>query len=228
MSLRLTCTLAAGLALAACEAPAADELVDAPVTTAGEVVEDAQEGYVMRLDSERSDPGQFVIEELESSLRIQTGPAGIAYHPSDRIDSGDFHVEATYTQYGAPVGYREAYGLFVGGIDLESPENEYTYLLVRPTGDYLIKRRISDITETLVDWTPHEAISTVEADGDEPVNILTIDVFGAETRFLINGVQVHSVPSASARPYGIAGLRVNHRLDVRITDWRLFNTLDES
>jgi len=228
VSLRLTCMLVAGVALSACSAPA-DEPIEAPETAATEAAPEAgQEGYEMRLDSERSDPGQFIIEELENSLQIQTGPAGIAYHPSDRIDSGDFHVEATYTQYGAPVGYREAYGLFVGGLDLQTTENEYTYLLVRPTGEYLIKRRISDTTETLVDWTPHDAISTVDAEGDEPVNTLSIDVFGAETRFLINGVQVHAVPSSSARPYGIAGLRVNHRLDVRITDWRLFNTLDES
>ena len=64
----------------------------------------------------------------------RAGPAGIAFRSGDQVLSGDFRIEATFAQFGAPVGYREAYGIFVGGRDLESPDQEYTYLLVRPTG----------------------------------------------------------------------------------------------
>jgi hypothetical protein len=130
-------------------------------------------------------------------------------------------LEATFVQYGASVGYREAFGLFVGGRDLDTPDQEYTYLLVRTSGDYLVKRRVGEVTETLVDWTPHDAVERVEEAGDEPVNTLGVAVAGDETRFLVNGVVVQSVPSPRARPYGIAGVRVNHRLDVRIDDWML-------
>ena len=129
------------------------------------------------------------------------------------------HVQATFMQYDAPVGYREAYGIFLGGIDLTGADLEYTYLLVRPTGDYLVKRRIGEVTETLVDWTPHPSVHTVEAEGDRPLNTLSIDVFDGEVHFVVNGDEVHVEAASRVRPYGIAGVRVNHRLDVRVDRW---------
>jgi len=131
-------------------------------------------------------------------------------------------------QYDAPIGYREAYGIFVGGIDLVGPDLEYTYLLIRPTGDFMVKRRIGEVTETLADWTPHDAVQTVVVEGDEPHNRLAVDVYEREARFLVNDVVVFSIPAARVRPYGIAGVRVNHRLDVRVDDWVIGDTSTQS
>ncbi len=181
------------------------------------------ESYTFRLDSERSDPGEFRLSEADGSIRILTGPAGIAFRSGDQVLSGDFRIEATFAQFGAPVGYREAYGIFVGGRDLDSPDQEYTYLLVRPTGDYLIKRRIGDVLETFVDWTSHDAVRRVDIEGDEPENTLAVEVVQGETRFSVNGAVVHTMPAAEARPYGVAGLRANHRLDIRVTGWTVEN-----
>jgi hypothetical protein len=192
---------------------------EAPPESVGETGEAARPNYVVRLDSESSDLEQFRLVEDDDGIRVRTGPAGIAYRSDDVVSSGNFHIEATFVQYDAPVGYREAYGIFVGGLDLETPDHEYTYLLVRPTGDFLVKRRIGEITETLADWTPHTAVQRVQAEGDEPSNTLAVDVFDGEARFLVNDVVVYSLPAARARPYGIAGVRVNHRLDVRVDDW---------
>jgi hypothetical protein len=177
--------------------------------------------YTVRLDSERSDPGQFQVALGGEGLRILTGPAGITYQAGDVVSSGDFRVEASFVQYSAPVGYREAYGIFVGGRELEASDLEYTYLLVRPTGDYLIKRRLGEITEVVVDWTPHDAVGRVDAEGDEPINVMAVEVEGGETRFMVNGEVVHSMPAAEARPYGIAGIRANHRLDISMNGWVL-------
>ncbi len=187
----------------------------------GAVGEAARPSYVVRLDSESSEPVLFHLVEDDDGIRVQTGPAGIAYRPDDFVRAGDFRVQATFLQYGAPVGYREAYGIFVGGRDLPGPDLEYTYLLVRPTGDFLVKRRIGEVTETLVDWTPHDAVARVVEEGDQPRNTLAISVEGPEASFLVNGVTVHTLPTARARPYGVAGVRVNHRLDVRVDDWLL-------
>ena len=187
----------------------------------GAVGEAARPSYEVRLDSESSDADLFHLVEDDDGIRVQTGPAGIAYRDDDVVRSGDFLIEARFVQYDAPVGYREAYGIFVGGRDLDGPDLEYTYLLVRPTGDYLIKRRIGAITETFVDWTAHDAVRRVEAEGDEPQNTLGIDVVDGEARFLVNGVSVHTLPSPRTRPYGVADVRVNHRLDVRVDDWLL-------
>lgn len=176
------------------------------------------------MDSESSDPTEFRVLEDDDGIRVQTGPAGIAYRPADAIRSGNMQVQATFRQYDAPVGYREAYGIFVGGIDLDTEELEYTYLLIRPTGDFLVKRRIGAITETLVDWEPHPSVYTVEAEGDVPVNTLAIDVFDGDTHFVVNGDVVHVESASRVRPYGVAGVRVNHRLDVRVDDWLLRGT----
>ena len=181
----------------------------------------ARPSYAVRLDTESSDLADFRLIEDDDGIRVHTGPAGIAYRGEDVAVSGDVHLEATFAQFDATVGYREAFGLFVGGIDLDGPDLEYTYLLVRTTGDFLVKRRIGEITETLADWTPHPAIRRVESEGDEPVNTLAIDVEDGEVRFLVNGAIVHTESSGRARPYGIAGVRVNHRLDVRVDHWVL-------
>jgi len=181
----------------------------------------ARPSYAVRLDSESSDLAEFRLVEDDDGIRVNTGPAGIAYRSEDVATSGDVHLEATFAQFDAPVGYREAFGLFVGGIDLDGPDLEYTYLLVRTTGDFMVKRRIGEITETLADWTPHPAVRRVESEGDEPVNTLAVDIENGEVRFVVNGEVVHSESAGRARPYGITGVRVNHRLDVRVDHWML-------
>lgn len=197
---------------------------EAPPEQTGGTGPAARPSYEIRLDSESSDPAEFRLVEDDDGIRVRTGPAGIAYRPTDTIRSGNMHVQATFRQYDAPVGYREAYGIFVGGIDLDTEELEYTYLLIRPTGDFLVKRRIGAITETLADWEPHPSVHTVEAEGDEPVNTLGIDVFDGETHFVVNGDVVHVESASRVRPYGVAGVRVNHRLDVRVDDWLVRRT----
>ncbi|MEM7417233.1 MAG: hypothetical protein AAF389_17150 [Gemmatimonadota bacterium] len=213
--------LAALASAAACSEPP-------PPERTGETGPAARPNFSIRLDSQSSDPAEFQLVEDDDGFRVQTGPAGIAYRTDDLILTGDLHAQATFRQYDVPVGYREAYGIFVGGIDLEGPDLEYTYLLVRPTGDFLIKRRIGEVTETLIDWTPHPAVHTVQEEGDQPVNTLSIDVYAGEAHFVVNGDEVHVETASRVRPYGVAGVRVNHRLDVRVDRWILRETADGS
>lgn len=178
-------------------------------------------GYRIRLDGDRTDPGQFVTEETPEGIRVTTGPAGIAWRPQDSVAVGDFRAEAAFTLQGAPVAYREAYGIFVGGRNLDGPSPRYLYLMVRATGEYMIKRRVGQATETIVDWLPHQSVLPVAADGDTPLNVLAIEVSGGEVQFFVNGTAVFRMPQADAAPWGVAGLRVNHRLDVVMGKWTL-------
>ena len=198
----------------------------APAEEAGETGPAARPSFTVRLDSESSDPAEFRLVEDDDGFRIRTGPAGIAYRATDTIGSGDMHVQATFEQFDAPPGYREAFGIFLGGIDLDGPELEYTYLLVRTSGDYLVKRRIGEITETLADWTPHPSVQRVE--GERPVNTLGIDVFDGQVHFVVNGDVVFVEELGRVRPYGVAGVRVNHRLDVRVDSWLVQETSSTS
>lgn len=201
---------------------------EAPPERSGATGLAARPSYQLRLDTESSDIEEFRLVEDDDGIRIRTGPAGIAYRPDDTILSGDLHVRATFHQYDAPLGYREAYGIFVGGRDLDGAELEYTYLLVRPTGDFLVKRRVGEVTDVLADWTPHPAVQTVDREGDEPRNTLSIDVFDGETHFVVNGDVVYTESASRVRPYGVAGVRINHRLDVRVDDWLVRATSDAS
>lgn len=211
--------LALAGSLIACSGEDASNTPDATEPLPGQTFE-------IRLDSERSDPGQFQFTEENGEVRIQTGPAGIAYHDTDVVERGDFRTSAVFVQYGAPVGYREAYGIFVGGRDLDTPDQEYTYLLVRGTGDFLVKRRVGETTETLVDWTPHGAIARVDTEGEMPENRLSVESVDGETRFVVNGEVLHTMPTPQARPYGIMGLRVNHRLDIQVAGWEVVTGAD--
>lgn len=205
--------IAAGCLVAGCGGPQEEAVPEGPPLLPG--------GYQMALDRDRPAPGHFVTAEVPGGIRLTTGPAGIAWRPGDTVSAGDFRAEAVLTLHGAPVAYRESYGIFVGGTDLEGPSASYLYLMVRATGEYMVKRRVGDATEIILDWLPHAMVQRVAADGDEPVNTLVIEVRGDETRFLVNGVVVFIMPTEEARPYGTAGLRLNHRLDVTLGRWSL-------
>lgn len=208
----LLAAVAAAFALGAC-APAEEEAPPGPPLQPG--------GYRVELDRDRVDPGQFTTAETPEGVRFTTGPAGTAWRPQDTIPRGDFRVEATLTLMGAPVAYREAYGLFVGGRGLDGPAASYLYLLVRATGDFTVRRRAGSATEPVVEWMSHNAVQRVVLDGETPVNTLAVEVRGDETRFLINGTVVFIMPTVEARPHGVAGLRVNHRLDLLLGSWTL-------
>ncbi len=178
-------------------------------------------GYRLRLDSNRVDPGQFVTEETPDGIRVTTGPGGIVWRPPDTVSVGDFRAEATFTLMGAPVAYREGYGVFVGGRNLDGPSPRYLYLMVRATGEYMVKRRVGQATETIVDWQPHASVLPVAEDGDTPTNVLAIEAVDGETLFLVNGTVAFRMPIEEAEPFGVAGLRVNHRLDLIVGRWTL-------
>lgn len=193
----------------------------APRTPAEDTLPLLPGGYLVRVDSGRSDPGRFVLDEDAPGIHIMTGPGGIAWRPADSIPAGDFRIEATLTVRDAPVGYREGFGIFVGGRHLDGPDQEYTGLIVRPNGDFMVRRRHGATTQPLVAWTPHASVQRVLQPGDAPVDTLAVEVSGGEVRFLVNGAVVHRVSPAEIQPYGSAGVRIDHRLDARLLSWSL-------
>jgi hypothetical protein len=178
-------------------------------------------GYEAAVDTVRGDPGMFQLTLEGDDVHIMTGPAGVAWRPGDVVEQEDFLAEATFTVSGAPPGYREAYGIFVGGRQLDGPAPRSTYLLVRPTGEFFVGQVTGDTTAALADWTSSDAVQAVRAHGDEPVNVLGILREGDEVRFLVNGTVVHTAAAATVDTHGIAGVRINHRLDVRVGSWYL-------
>jgi hypothetical protein len=122
-----------------------------------------------------------------------------------------------------PSVHPEAYGLFIGGTDLDKDTQRYTYFLIRQDGKYLIKSRDGATTKPIVDWTtaaPMKDASVAKA-GFKTSNELAIRVQGDKVSFLIGGTQVHELPRAQITTDGIAGIRINHNLEVQVAGFDL-------
>jgi hypothetical protein len=171
------------------------------------------EGWRMRLDRPNSTaPVHFMA--MDEGLHAILGPAGIFYNPS-MTATGAFTAQGTFT-LNKPAEHPEAFGLMVGGRDLDGADQDYLYFLVRQDGQFLVKHRAGTETHTLIDWTEHAAVARPGADG-RAVNALAVESGPAGVRFLVNGQQVGTLPR-QVNTDGIVGLRLNHNLDVTVAD----------
>ena len=150
---------------------------------------------------------------MGGGVHFMTGPAGIYYKPADKA-SGTYEARATFTQM-EPAAHPEAYGLIIGGSDLEGAGQKYTYFLIRQDGKFMIKRRAGASTPTIADWTDNAAVKKADSSG-KMSNTLAIDVGRDKVRFLVNGTEVSTADAAQVDTAGIAGLRINHNLNVHV------------
>src|SRR5947199_257348 len=81
-------------------------------------------------------------------------------------------------------------------------------------GKFLIKKREGAATPNVMTWTEHAAIKKADASG-KMTNALSIEVSADKVRFLVNGTEVASQPKTQIDPNGVAGLRINHNLNVQ-------------
>ena len=173
-------------------------------------------GWMARLDSGSTKPDGVNIMQMGGGLHFITGPTGIFYRPADK-KSGPYEVHATFTQV-APSGHREAYGLFIGGSNLDGPSQKYSYFLIGQDGVFLVKRRAGPATPTVTDWTSNAAVKKTEG-STQGKNTLSIAVALDKVRFLVNGTEVASAAPSQIDTSGIAGLRINHNLNVMVSDF---------
>jgi hypothetical protein len=174
------------------------------------------EGWTARPDGDgKASDIKFVT--MEPGYHLTLGPATILYRKEDQVD-GPFHTLATLHQM-KRWKHAEGYGLFIGGRDLEGPNQTYTYFLVRDDGKFNIKTRAGDkLTQITDGWTATSAIKKANAKGATS-NLLEIDakIDPRRVSFKVNGKEVHSVPADKMNNLkGIVGLRVNHNLDVHV------------
>jgi hypothetical protein len=178
-------------------------------------------GWQARLDDAAAQLDAVIVKEEKNALTFTTGPAGIYYKPSTK-GTGDYEVSGTFSQL-KPSMHPEAYGLFIGGTDLDKDPQRYTYFLIRQDGKYLIKSREGATTKPIVDWTPAAPMkdANVAKAGFKTSNELTIRVQGDTVSFLIGGTEVHKLPRAQVTADGIAGIRINHNLEVQVAGFDL-------
>ena len=170
-------------------------------------------GWSVRLDSGATKPDGVSVTPMGGGVHFKSGPAGIYYRSTD-TKSGSYEVHASFNQV-EPAAHPEAYGLFVGGSNLAGATQKYTYFLVRQDGQYMISRRDGAKVNAVVPWTDSPAVKQTNASA-KGTNLLSIVVAPDKTRFLVNGTEVLSQPTASVDASGIAGLRINHNLNVHV------------
>jgi hypothetical protein len=142
---------------------------------------------------------------------VTTGPAHIIYGAKDTA-SGAYTASATITQVEAP-RHPEAYGVFVGGRDLDKPLRTYTYFVVRGSGEFLVKTRDGAKTNDVVSWSANSAVPKADSAGKATYR-LVVRVGADSVRFLVNDKQVAAVKAGTVSTSGVAGLRINHNLHV--------------
>ena len=179
-------------------------------------------GYALRLDRADGSAADYQVMAMDGGMHVQTGPAGILYDETDTVESGDYSVSASFTEIGAPPNHREAFGLFIGGSDLQGENQAYTYFLVRADGRYIIKQRAGGETSDVSDggWVDSDAVNAA-AEGGDVTNELAIEVRGDQVHFSINGTEVATVPASEIDAHGIAGVRINHNLNVQVDGFEI-------
>jgi len=209
MRLALAAMAIAAVSAGAPQRPAQHD-ADQPVKGVGKL----PAGWEGRLDQAGNKLEGVDIKEDKGTLTFTTGPAGIYYKPGMKAE-GNFELTATFSQL-QPATHPEGYGLFVGGADLQKDEQRYTYVLIRQDGKFLIKSRNGAATPTIVNWM--DAVPMREAKGElKRSNVLAIRAQGDTVHFLVNDREVHHASRADVNPDGIAGIRINHNLNVQVT-----------
>jgi hypothetical protein len=174
-------------------------------------------------DRGTSDQISYVLEG--NVYHFAMGPAG-TFYSTNWTNSGDFQYSARLTQKQAP-SHPISYGLMIGGSNLGTPKETYSYFLVRNTAEYYIANREGDRTwfsprifsekppVTVVGWTANPVIAKQAGDGRQS-NTLEIQVTGDEVVFKVNGVEVKRLPKAKLHTGGMYGFRIGHNLDVDV------------
>jgi len=187
------------------------------------------EGWTVRLDdaagheAHGATPAGPATKEIsfvtmKPGWHITTGPSAILYQATQKA-SGAYTLKSQIFLFD-PGTRQEAFGVLLGGRNLEGPQQAYTYFVIRRTGEFLVRRRTGATTVNVKEWTANAAIKKFEdrAAGQSSVlNVLEVKVAPDATAFLVNGAEVARVPTKDIDSDGIVGLRVNHELNLHVS-----------
>jgi len=168
-------------------------------------------------------PDMVKVVTMGSGLHFTSGPAAIYYNTKD-MASGVYAVSATF---GARKSMQhEAYGIFIGGSNLQDSTQSYLYFEVRPMdGNILIQHRNGDVAskiDKIVPWTPDANVVKDDPTDGHSSNTLMIHVAPDSVHFLVNGKLVKGLAKSElmgANTDGQTGVRINHNTDIHV-DWK--------
>lgn len=178
-------------------------------------------GWQVRPDRDNGALATLSFVEMKPGFHVTTNRfSGIMYHPATTAN-GNYTASMTVYFFAPKSEHHEAYGLFVGGSNLASAEQGYTYFVIRNSGEYLIRRRTGATTVDVAPWTKHAAIAVRAADAAADVtakNVLAVTTTRDSVQFLVNGTVVATRPRSELGVDGVVGMRINHMLDVHVSE----------
>ena len=107
------------------------------------------DGWNRRFDRAGVDVTKFEFFKAGDGLHATTGPAGIVWKDEHSNLKGNYRISATFLQTKAPA-HPEAYGLIIGGKNLDKDNQEYGYFVIRGDGKYMVKHRAGAEVHTRV------------------------------------------------------------------------------
>ena len=228
--MRRTLSILAALALAAPLAAQQQGAMNHDPTNAVKGSGKLPDGWMLRFDPQRSgvvpkaEEVNFVT--MGSGYHFTSGPAAIYYNTKDQ-GSGEYAVSATFGQRKSV--NHEAYGIFIGGQNLQDSTQTYTYFVIKPCssrcgtpgapmGEILISKRSSDGKPVaLVPIRHDDAVNTDDPKDGHASNKMTIHVAKDTVHFVLNDKLVAAVPKSQiGNTDGQAGIRINHNIDVHV------------
>ena len=172
-------------------------------------------GYTAVFDHSEGSPSSVTYNEKETGRwEVTTGPAHILFSSRDTA-ANKYIVSATFEQLQAP-SHPEAFGVFVGGTNLNTPKVRYTYFLVRGDGKYAVKIRDGANTRILTDWTAQPAIPKQDAAGKGLYGV-RVEVKAKTATVSVNGAPITTISGKDIPLNGITGVRINHNLHLIVT-----------
>lgn len=182
----------------------------------------APEGLKVRVDrstnaQDPDDTPELKVMSMGKGFHVVGGPAGTFWDPKNTV-SGNYTVRATFNLQ-EPSNHTNYYGIIFGGSDLDGANQSYTYFIVAQNGQFQIRTRTGDNVASVHPagrgGVAHAAIQQPGAN-KQSSNTLEVRVGGDTVTYLVNGQEVHTTPRSAVRTDGIAGVRVNHMLNVHV------------
>jgi hypothetical protein len=183
-------------------------------------------GWKGKIDARAASQGKTVNDSKfamkDGKFDLKIGPAAIYWNDANKA-TGDYEVKAAFTENAHKAGHPHSYGLFIGGSDLDTPNQAFAYCIVYANGTYSVKYFHGANVVTVVDRVASPAIRKA-TDGGSATNEIGWRVKGGKASCVVNGTEVQSWDASQLvgadklkSTDGIYGVRVSHNLDISMT-----------
>jgi len=164
-------------------------------------------------------PAETKFQTMGPGFHVTSGPAAIYFRDAD-VAKGTYTVKASFGQRVRPsMGHPEAYGVFIGGSDLnDAAKQQYMYLVVRDDGQFYVAHRAGKDVHPVVPWTANDAVVKANERG-AATNEVAIQVAADSVHRMVNNTKVKSFAKKDLMGFktdGTYGFRVNHMLNVHV------------